>query len=239
MSNKIDVGQFENSTSAGGFAGVFSISNETALLALNLISAGLLTMEWFNDDGSEVTPPQRDYIDNVVDTAFRELTVPFEIPIGGEMIVGQVIPLARDPLTIPSNLLKCDGSVYLASAYPELYAVLPDVFILSGTEFEVPNMTGKRTTVHGDDIGTIGGSETHTLTIDEVPAHNHARGLGNSWILDTVFTPGAPEASWNVGVTSGAYASQRAITGNTGGGEAHNNMPPHMIMTYYIVAAST
>lgn len=64
--------------------------------------------------------------------------------------------------------------------------------------------------------GTTGGEATHTLTVAEIPAHHH----------HTTSRSGA--------VSSGPTASPIAFmddvggveTGDTGGGGAHNNMPP-------------
>lgn len=67
--------------------------------------------------------------------------------------------------------------------------------------------------------GTTGGEATHTLTINEMPEHNHTENyVGVGWKQD-----GA----------SGTYCVSSAlepyrVTGNTGGSQAHNNMPPYL-----------
>lgn len=107
------------------------------------------------------------------------------------------------------------GSIYLStssatpgSLFGGTWEQIKDVFLLAAS-----------TTYHA---GLTGGEATHTLTIEEMPAHAHdLRDLGINWssgnyqYLAQYSNEGSPKG--------------RALTTyNTGGGKSHNNMPPYL-----------
>lgn len=78
----------------------------------------------------------------------------------------------------------------------------------------------KSTDTDFDKVEKTGGTKTHTLSLTEIPAHNHeAYGLK---------PPGGDNSRIDVG--SGAGNRTPCYTANTGGGGAHNNLQPYFVV---------
>ena len=78
----------------------------------------------------------------------------------------------------------------------------------------------------GSDIthqaGSTGGEESVKLTINNMPAHTHS---SDGYTYDAVGTNGWLNSQGAVGVR---WNDNTITTGSTGGGAAHNNMPPYL-----------
>jgi len=135
-------------------------------------------------------------------------------------MVGQVIATLGN---IPENCLLLNGQSVLVSDYPILATNVPG--LVSGSNIILPDMTDAYL-VGGDsaDVGTFSGSNTHTLTESEIPAHTHGYVSAVS-SLTTIVVPDEPSAVPSPGVTD-----------PTGGGQPHNNMPYSLSVFWCIVA---
>ena len=185
-------------------------------------------------------------------TAITAGTLPAAALVANSLTNDQLSPIIKIPIgimmdwTVPGNIVpppgwvKAIGGTLLIANYAALYAAYGTYYGGDGvTTFGIPDTRGR--TIHGVDngaaqptggrivgnaplqSGSAGGEETHVLTIPETPAHTH------------------PFSSWSAGITgvAGDAPSGNVVTNTTsptGGGLAHNNMSPYLLMPKIIYA---
>ena len=156
--------------------------------------------------------------------------------------VGVINPYAGS--TAPTGWLLCSNQPVSRTTYSALFAVIGTTYGSGdgSTTFNVPDLRGR--TVAGLDnmdgtaasrltstvltasntLGATGGTQTHTLTTAEIPSHNH-------FMFNTKSSTGG------TGVYFGQGADvQGQNSSNTGGGGAHLNTQPTMVLNYIIKA---
>lgn len=102
------------------------------------------------------------------------------------------------------------GSIYIA------YSQTSPETLFGGTWERITNAFLWACDANGD-IGITGGEKTHKLTTDELPAHAHG----------SVYSGNVDSTKTHAWLASGGTAMAYG-TIETGGGQAHNNMPPYI-----------
>lgn len=149
----------------------------------------------------------------------------------------------------PKGWAFCNGDVLSSSQYKNLNSLIGSIYGGDGkTTFGLPDMRGRIPLNQGDGaglssrpIGSMGGSEAETLSIAELPAHQH------SFQADTQTAQGlSPEDSLPaMGVSiefydsdsSGPVAMAPDMVGETGGSQAHSNLMPALCVNFIIALA--
>lgn len=116
------------------------------------------------------------------------------------------------------NLIYPVGSIYMSAR-----DVSPASF-LGGTWEQIKDRFLLSLGDTYNTAGATGGEATHTLTTDEMPSHNHTQygssGNHNDGKRRTIYNDYGDTSYWEL------YQK----TGSTGGGQAHNNMPPYLVV---------
>lgn len=146
--------------------------------------------------------------------------------------------------TAPNGWLLCDGQSYSISTYRDLYNAIGTTYGGYGQSFQVPDLRGRFPV--GKDSGTFatlggkGGEEKHTLTIQEMPSHQHP--MNETVYLDTRVR-GGTQLFLNDNSSGGRWLSTKKhdnldfsdiASGATGGNQPHNNLPPYISLNFII-----
>lgn len=122
---------------------------------------------------------------------------------------------------IPNGWLLADGSIVLSNDYPDYAAACDPALVVSPTQVRLPNLVDRMPIGAGNiyAVNDTGGTATHTLLEAEMPAHTHVY-TSPTFNID-VESVGVPDPT---GVGQPQVPTQ---TSSTGGGQAHNNLPPY------------
>lgn len=149
--------------------------------------------------------------------------------------------------------LKCDGRSLSRTTYSLLFAVIGTSFgSVDGNSFNLPDCRGRVLGTLGQGSGltnrTLGvnvGSETHTLTVGEIPSHNHSindPGHTHNWLHgqegdDNGHGGSYDEFTFAPGTETNVIASSTTgITiNNAGGGSAFDIMQPTVFIGHVYI----
>jgi len=146
----------------------------------------------------------------------------------------------------PRGWAFCDGQLLPISQYSALFSILGTTFGGDGrTTFALPDMRG-RVPVHPGNgpgltdrrLGQKSGSETVTLTVSQIPSHNHTIGAteedGNTNEANNHILANSQVNMYYNGEPEGGIALRSNSVRNTGGGQSHNNMQPFLCVNFII-----
>ena len=145
----------------------------------------------------------------------------------------------------PVGWAFCDGQILSISSNTALFSLLGTRFGGNGVStFALPDLRGRTPIGPGQGPGLSSriagqaiGSESHTLTTAETPAHTHSLRAGSS--NGTSDRPAGNVLSRSAagiphyGTTADTDLAAAAVGTNVGG-QPHNNMQPYLACTYII-----
>lgn len=191
------------------------------------------------------------------------LTVFLQFATGLTTMIPTGTLMAFAGATLPDGFLWCDNEPISRVTYAQLFAVIGTLYGAGdgSTTFNKPDLrervpVGKYSNWPAfDALGKTGGARQYALTVSEMPSHTHPQEPHNHTQdphnhppnASTLFNITGP-VGWTVSgtnmtiggngnTTQNATAVNNAATAvnqNFGGGAAHENMPPFVIVNYII-----
>lgn len=138
----------------------------------------------------------------------------------------------------PRGWATCDGQILPISQNQALYSLLGTTYGGDGrTSFALPDLRG-RAPLHAGSVfslGQRGGEEAHTLSVAEIPGHDHAIPASNDDASTEIPASGSTLATAPRQIYGPPEDLQAtAIGGGAGGGQSHDNMQPYLAVTFVI-----
>lgn len=148
--------------------------------------------------------------------------------------------------TAPTGWLLCYGQAVSRTTYADLFTAIGTTYGSGdgSTTFNLPDLRGRviagqddmggtsanrlTSPINGDNLGATGGSQSHTLTTAQIPSHSHSMGSNSRVQM------GLDNGTTYAGYSPSQYSVTTYSTQSTGGGQAHNNMQPTIILNYII-----
>jgi microcystin-dependent protein len=143
----------------------------------------------------------------------------------------------------PQGWAFCNGQFLPINQNQALFSILGTMYGGNGqTTFALPDFRG-RAPIHqgsGFTVGEKGGQEVHTLTLSEMPAHNHFMNVSTT-STDNAATSGNSNYWGKTADNTLLYASGQgnsamspSTSGLIGGNQPHENRQPYLVLNFII-----
>jgi microcystin-dependent protein len=160
-----------------------------------------------------------------------------------EPLIGMIVQFAGN--FAPRGWAFCEGQLLSISQNTALFSILGTTYGGNGqTTFALPDLRGRACIHPGQgpglsnyQLGESGGSESVTLLISNMPAHNHsynASDAGNGAPLPTGNVLGNPPANIYYAKNAPNVAMNAAVIGMTGGSQPTSVMQPFLAINWII-----
>ena len=147
----------------------------------------------------------------------------------------------------PQNWAFCNGQLLSPAQNDALFSLLGTLYGGDGrNSFGLPDMRGRLPVHFGTGpaltprpIGQRTGTETVTLTTDQVPSHNHSLLASNNSSTSTtlagnVLAKGLTNDNFYINDGSTAVSLLADSVSSSGGGQAHPNIMPYLCLNFII-----
>jgi len=188
------------------------------------------------------------FLDGVTSNVQAQLNA---LSLVGGVPAGSLIMYSGTSSTVPSGWLLCDGSAQSRSVFSTLFGIVGTTYGAGdgSSTFNLPDFRGRAplgagtgagsstgsfttgapsgTALTARALGTWGGAESHTLQTSEMPSHTHPISMvwGTGWTggnLGNAYSP------------LGNNPQNNGVANATGGGGAHNNIQPSLVVNFII-----
>ncbi|RNC88614.1 MAG: phage tail protein [Allomuricauda sp.] len=164
-----------------------------------------------------------------------------------EPFLGQIIMFGGN--FAPRGWALCQGQLLPISSNQALFSILGTIYGGDGrTTFALPDLRGRAPIQQGSgpglssiNLGEKAGSESHTLLVNNLPAHNHGFALPMKAEGDTDNPAGgfvAGDGTNSFGTVSDSTGGA-GTTSNTGGNTAVNHRDPFLGVNFIIALQGT
>ena len=168
--------------------------------------------------------------ENLVNAVYSLLSDAFTPETPETSLVGEI--KLWSAATAPDKWLLCDGAAISRTTYADLFELISTTYGAGDgtTTFNIPDLRGRAPMGAGQGsglsnrlLGSFWGEEEHLLSIIEMPNHNH----------NYTLPANSTRASGSSACVS-TSSQQTKTTASEGGGEAHNNIQPSLVVNFII-----